>query len=620
MKKLFYAAIAVSFIIGCTPKVNDLATNSPVNATIDLVNIDNDKVKVEIDPGRFTAENINFYIPKTVPGTYSDDNYGQYIDNLEALDYNNSKLEVTKVDENTWNISNATNLDKVVYYVNDTFDSEKEKKEPVFSPAGSNIEAGKNYFMNLHMFVGYFDKLDQRPYQLTISHPETLSASTSLVKAEVKNQKNNTDTFLANRYFEITDNPVMYSQLDSETFKVNDIEVTLSVYSPNKIYKASDIKADMEKMMKAQKTFLGEINSTKTYHILLYLSDMSKNDATGFGALEHHTSTTVVLPESMPKERLIETMVDVVSHEFFHIVTPLSVHSGEIHYFNYNNPKMSRHLWMYEGVTEYFANLFQVNQGLIDEDAFYERIMDKINSSKRYDDNMSFTVMSENILTEPYKANYVNVYSKGALIGMCIDLIIREKSNGEKGILWLMKQLSQKYGKDHPFDDNKIIDEIVAITYPEVGEFIKTHVIGTTPINYNEFLNKAGLQLDTKMAETGYFLEGQSSAYIDVDQSNKEIFFGPVLNSFLEKIGVKSGDVIKSVNGTDYNLDNIREMIISSFTWAPGQDITITVKRDGKEIKLSGKTETPQIQKTMIFEQENVTSQQMQLRKAWLKG
>jgi predicted metalloprotease with PDZ domain len=36
------------------------------------------------------------------------------------------------------------------------------------------------------------------------------------------------------------------------------------------------------------------------------------------------------------------------------------------------------------------------------------------------------------------QGSYINVYQKGALIGMCIDIIIREK-NGEKGILDLMQ-------------------------------------------------------------------------------------------------------------------------------------------------------------------------------------
>ena len=74
--------------------------------------------------------------------------------------------------------------------------------------------------------------------------------------------------------------------------------------------------------MLAQKTFLGDINSTKVYNILLYVST-TQGDANGFGAFEHHTSTVVVLPEWLPMEEMQQAMVDVVSHEFFHIVTPL---------------------------------------------------------------------------------------------------------------------------------------------------------------------------------------------------------------------------------------------------------------------------------------------------------
>jgi len=107
---------------------------------------------------------------------------------------------------------------------------------------------------------------------------------------------------------------------------------------------------------------------------------------------------------------------------------------------------MSKHLWMYEGVTEYFANLFQINQGLINEEAFYKRLSDKIEHAKSLNDNMAFTTMSANVLEKPYKDQYLNVYEKGALIGMCIDIIIREKSNGKKGILDLMQKLSLEYG------------------------------------------------------------------------------------------------------------------------------------------------------------------------------
>ncbi|QLE01830.1 peptidase M61 [Galbibacter sp. BG1] len=619
MKKLIYTILAAT-AVACTPKVNDLVTNVPVDANIDLVNVKNDMVHVSVDPGRFTSETINFYIPKTVPGTYSNNDYGQFLENVTAYDYNNKPMEISSVDVNTWKINNATNFDRIEYDVNDSFDSETEFEDPVFSPAGSNIEANKNFFLNLHMFVGYFTDLKERPYQLTFKYPAGFEASTSLTKIESKNKEANKDTFVANRYFEVTDNPIMYSKPDSQTFSVNDIEVTLSVYSPNKVYSALSIKDPMEKMMKAQKTFLGDINATKKYHILLYLGAMGEGDPTGFGALEHHTSTTVVLPETMPREALVETMTDVVSHEFFHIVTPLTVHSEEIQYFDYNDPKMSEHLWMYEGVTEYFANLFQINQGLIDEQAFYDRIADKIQNSKRYNDSLSFTEMSKNVLVEPYKKNYANVYEKGALIGMCIDIIIREQSSGEKGILWLMKQLSQEYGEDKPFKDDELFDKIISLTYPEVGEFLKTYVVGDTPINYEDFLSKVGLTFEDEMVNTSFFLNGQIP-FVDVKPKNNEIFVRDTpLNSSMEEIGLKSGDIIKSVNGTDFSVEAIRNVVMSSMAWQPDSEVILVVDRDGEELTLKGKAGTPTIKNKNLKKKESTSAAQDSLRKAWMKG
>jgi hypothetical protein len=44
----------------------------------------------------------------------------------------------------------------------------------IFSPAGSNIDAGKNIMLNTHCFVGYFTNFMSIPYNVTITHPATL--------------------------------------------------------------------------------------------------------------------------------------------------------------------------------------------------------------------------------------------------------------------------------------------------------------------------------------------------------------------------------------------------------------------------------------------------------------
>jgi len=623
MKKAYTLLLAAILLYGCGSKKALLtAEKTPIQTDLDLQNIVDDKVKVTVNPGTFTSDEVTFYIPKTVPGTYSTDNYGKYIEGFKAIDYDGKELAVTHEDENTWKISNGKTLDKVTYLVNDTYDTESEVDDKVFSPSGTNILAGENFMLNLHGFVGYFNGLKEVPYQLTITRPADLKPTTSLQKKAIESPTPDTDVFTAARYFEVIDNPIQYAKPNTETFQINDITVTLSVYSPTGVYTAASLKERMEKMMGAQKAFLGDIDGTKTYNILLYLSKMDEADASGFGALEHHTSTVVVLPEAMPKDRLEQAMVDVVSHEFFHIVTPLNVHSEEVQYFDFNDPKMSRHLWMYEGTTEYFANLFQIQQGLIDEAEFYTRIMDKINNAKSYDDAMSFTEMSKNILKEPYEKNYANVYEKGALINMALDLELRRLSNGEKGILWLMKELSKKYGNNTPFEDDKLFDEIVAMTYPEIRTFFDTHVIGDTPINYNEYLAKVGLKTETVEKQTGYFLDGDNP-FIDVDQSNDNAVFirkGIEQNSFFTSLGAEGGDVIKSINGTSVNLEAIRPIIGESFAWSPDTEIKMVVKRGEEEVALEGKVGTPMLNVETIVPVESSSPKETELREAWMKG
>ncbi len=633
MKKQAFASVfAGILLVGCnstksaTKAVSDLAISNPIETTIDLTNVTDDKAPVTINPGRFTSETVTYRLPRVVQGTYSVSDFGKYIDGFKALNYKGEELPVEKVDTNTWTISNAVSLDKIEYLVNDTFDTEINGGiggDAPFSPSGTNIEP-TNYVLNLHGFIGYFDSLKNNQYKLDVSAPATMVRTSALEETGVKSSADGrslTSSYFAPRYFDITDNPMFYGELDVEEFQVGDIKIVLSVYSPNKKHSAEKIKAVMEKMMKAQKTYLGDINSTARYDIYLYLAGQNEGAPKGFGALEHHTSTVVVLPEAMPDDALAESMIDVVSHEFFHIVTPLSVHSEDVHYFDYNQPTFSKHLWMYEGVTEYFATLFQVDQGLVTEDEFYSKVMGKIKTAAGMNDSMSFTEMSENVLDEPYAPQYFNVYQKGALIGMCIDIIMREESNGNRGILSLMKELSLKYGKNKPFVDDNIIAEITAMTYPSVGEFLNTHVVGGTPIDYNAFFAKAGLEIGEAKVKTNY-IQNDGALIFTPNQAAGTIAFSEAVknNSFWHENGVKPGDIIKIIEGEELTMANANQILTKVFMWQPGKDINVTLDRNGEEVVVKTKLTQSYTTGSSLKESENATEAQKALRNAWLKG
>ena len=305
MKKSIIALALVAFLWNSNT-ANAQKKSTPtqnIKVGIDLVDVKDDKVKVTVQAPKIKSDKITYSIPKIVPGTYSEDNYGKNIEDLKAFDAKGTALAVTKTDDNTWLISSAKNLAKITYLVNDTFDTEKGGSfgTDIFSPAGTNIEAGKNFMINTHGFVGYFQDQKDLPYQVTITHPETLWGATSMIDTDVSATK---DVFNTPRYAELVENPIMYAKPDYTFFNVNGMDIQIVVYSPSGKVTAESITPEMKKMMTAQKTFLGNINSTKKYSVLLYLSSMQPNDAKGFGALEHPTATTVVLPEMMPLAEL----------------------------------------------------------------------------------------------------------------------------------------------------------------------------------------------------------------------------------------------------------------------------------------------------------------------------
>ena len=122
MKRIFSIFTLSLLLVACgssKSKINDLATANPIASSINLSEVSNDKVPVTINPGRFTEETVTYRIPKVVQGTYSVSDFGKYVDDFKAFDYDGNEMSTTKIDDNSWTITNATKLDKIQYLVND---------------------------------------------------------------------------------------------------------------------------------------------------------------------------------------------------------------------------------------------------------------------------------------------------------------------------------------------------------------------------------------------------------------------------------------------------------------------------------------------------------------------
>ena len=177
-----------------------------------------------------------------------------------------------------------------------------------------------------------------------------------------------------------------------------------------------------------------------------------------------------------------------------HIYEPLSLHSDLVGNFDYVHPKMSEHLWLYEGITEYFATIIEMQGKLSSVDAVLKHdIRDKIIQSYQYPDSIPFTVMSANVFQKPYVDLYNQVYERGAIMGLLLDIEIMKLTNGEKTLKDVIFQLVEMYGKNKSFKEDEIIPVFVKLVDPRLQQFFDKYVTGTTPLDIEGGLKEIGI-------------------------------------------------------------------------------------------------------------------------------
>lgn len=629
MKKLFLAF--ASLLAACAPAMTPSAGVSPsgpvdqvpIVAEVDLTAVSNDRLPVTIDPGVFSESEVLYRLPRVVQGTYAISDFGQFTEDFVAWDYQGREMPVVREDLDSWRISNATQLDRISYWVNDTYDIEQTDAETPFSPSGTNIEPDV-YMLNLHGFVGYFEGMNDLDYEIQVRAPVGMTGSSALpLVGRTTEGGAETDIYRATRYFEVTDNPMMYGAVDTTSFSLSGIDVKLTVYSPSGNHTAAELRPTLQRMMAAQRAYLADLETTNRYDVFLYLAGDGPTAPTGMGALEHQTSTVMVVQDDQTDDMLANSVIDVVSHEFFHVVQPLSVHSEDIQYFDYYDPTFSKHLWFYEGQTEYFSQHFQVVEGLESPDEFYAEIATKIETAEGYPEPMSFTEMSENVTEEPWASSYTNVYMKGALIAMCNDVIIHQQSGGQRSLIGVMREMSEKYGADRPFEDDTFIDEFTSFTYPEVGEFLREHVVGSAPIDYGRCLDPVGLRVREMEGPSTLFVMpkpgGSIRVFLTQGMEGTDLLFpyGP-LSSTLEALGVQGGDILRSFNGQSYGTNDANALVQSSIALPPGSPIRLVVERDGREVELTGTMSQSTGRFVVVEPDPAATPEQVALRNAWL--
>jgi predicted metalloprotease with PDZ domain len=277
----------------------------------------------------------------------------------------------------------------------------------------------------------------------------------------------------------------------------------------------------------------------------------------GLGALEHGNSSTYYLADfggalSDIKELSLDNQLSGAAiHEFMHILTPLGLHSERIGNFNYTNPLMSKHLWLYQGVTEYFANLIKYKGRVISPDEYLKEMEAKLAQGLTFPVNeMSFTEMSENVLEEKYHKHYGQVYQRGAVLAMLLDAEIQRLTSGKKSLIDVILTLNTRYGANKSFDEQTFIAEMEKEVHPDLQQFFSTYIEEKNQWKPNDQLNYIGISYHETLQESGML-----SPLNEKDNDIKIKPIGIGLERMVVKVGpnewagLKPGDI---VNVNDY--------------------------------------------------------------------
>ena len=182
----------------------------------------------------------------------------------------------------------------------------------------------------------------------------------------------------------------------------------------------------------------------------------------GYGGLEHRASTALICSrDDLPWPGMrgtpsgYQTFLGLASHEYFHTWHVKRIKPARFAPYDLDREAYTDLLWVFEGFTSYYDDLTLVRSGAIDEAAYLKLLaqaMQRVasNPGRRLQSvaESSFDAWIKYYRPDENTQNAVSsYYVKGSLVALCLDLLIRERTQGQRSLDDVMRLLWQRYGQ-----------------------------------------------------------------------------------------------------------------------------------------------------------------------------
>jgi predicted metalloprotease with PDZ domain len=455
------------------------AAAQPLRYTVDLTDRTQHAFAVSLAVDSLPAASAVYQFASTAPGTYQVMDVGRFVRRFEALDRTGKTIGVERVSTNQWRIAEPGRVRTIRYVIGATRDT-TVTENPIYAMCGTTLQP-EYALINGQAVVGFPQGMQATPLSLRLRYPSGWKVATALTATK--------GVYRADDYDHLVDSPILLGDLTTARVDVGGVPVDIAVRSKSGRIDAPQLAGAMKGMLLAAGRFIGKLPVDR-YTFLFDFGDVPA------GAWEHSFSSEYVLKDTAYTPQVGARTTDIAAHEFFHVVTPLNIHSEIIEHFNFETPVPSQHLWLYEGTTEWAAHQMQLESGMKSPEGYLAAVVSKARTDRRaYDTTYSLTKLARTSYSDSGQRQYANIYQRGALIAGLLDIKLLELSRGEHGLRDLVTDLSKSYGKKHAFPEDSLIAVIVRRTSPEVGDFFARYVQGTEHPPIREYYGKLGINL-----------------------------------------------------------------------------------------------------------------------------
>lgn len=336
--------------------------------------------------------------------------------------------------------------------------------------------------------------------------------------------------------------------------------------------------------------------------------------------MEHAYSTAIELNADSMKQSLYPFDA-VTAHEFFHLWNVKRIRPQTLEPIDYTKANYTRALWFSEGVTSTAEGIIQLRAGLVDEKQYLNNLADEITELERRpahltqsaeESSLDAWLEGDSYYRRPERS--ISYYNKGELLGIMLDLAVRDASHGRACLRDVMQWMNANYAKKHRFfdDSNGVREAAEAVSHADMGWFFTKYVSGTEEIPWNDFLRSVGVrveQVTTTVADPGFL----ASRNFDGPMSVVAVSAG----GEAERAGLRAGDIITEIQGKPPGEESTQQLA----RLQPGDTVVVKVRsRRGSERELRWKVSGREEMVYVVKDLDRITPEQRARRGAWLKG